>query len=183
MTENENKKHTIEFIENGKYKRFIWGFESGGSYQINKNELWLNEKYKIGDKEGSERGKYLLNLEKLEKNKLIISFTECDTKVYQVYKKIKKSKSFIKTGTEFKKADGLLIKYGAKKNIFSRKFTKPSMSYLLPNNVGIIILYDKQKGKNIIVELLQCNNPKATKDIRVWENVEKIELIEENNVD
>ncbi|MCD4664031.1 MAG: hypothetical protein K8R68_02095, partial [Bacteroidales bacterium] len=180
MTENENKKNTIEFFENSKYKRFIWGFESGGSYQINKNELWLDEKYKIGDKEGSGRGKYLLNLEKIEKNKLIISFTECDMKVYQVYKKIEKSKSFIKTGTEFEKADDLLIKYSAERNVFSRKFTKPSMSYLLPDNVGIIILYDKQKGKNIIVELLQCNNPKAAKDIRVWENIKQIELTEKN---
>ena len=284
MTENDEKENTLEFFENGKYKRFIGGFESGGTFQITEKEFRLDEKYRIGDKEGSERGKYILKIEKFKKNKLIISFTECDVKVYQVYQKTKKtvfdyegyndvkeiieafksddtkiiksistdkgyvnllklvptnqqkdtffkqiandlsiatfsigismemidhyffetenkrielliiplkdghklfdlkieksSNNIIKTGTEFKKADDLLVKYGAKKNVFSRKFTKPSVSYMLPNNVGIIIIYDKKEGKNIIVELLKCNNSEAEKDIREWKNVEQIELIE-----
>lgn len=175
-----DEKSTIEFFESGKYKRFIWGFESGGTFQIAGNELRLNEKYRIGDKEGSERGKYVLKIEEFKKNKLIISFIECDVKVYQVYQKTKKtvSNNIIKTGTEFEKADDLLIKCGAEKNVFSRKFTKPSVSYMLPNNVGIIIIYDKKEGKNVIVELLKCNNPEAEKDIREWKNVEQIELTE-----
>ncbi|MCD4792251.1 MAG: hypothetical protein K8R54_03390 [Bacteroidales bacterium] len=183
MTNNDEKENTLEFFENSKYKRFIWGFESGGTFQITGNEFRLDEKYRIGDKEGSERGKYVLQIEKFKKNKLIISFTECDVKVYQVYQKIKKLEmnNIIKIGTEFEKADDLLVKFGAEKNVFSRKFTKPSASYMLPNNVGIIIIYDKKEGKNIIVELLKCNNPEAEKDIREWKNVEQIELTEGNS--
>ena len=88
----------------------------------------------------------------------------------------KQSKFFIKTGTEFEKTDNILKKYGAKKNVFSRKFTNSSMSYLLPNNVGIIVIYESQEGGNIIIELLQCNKPEVAKDVRVWENVDMIEL-------
>ena len=183
MTNNDEKENTLEFFENSKYKRFIWGFESGGTFQITGNEFRLDEKYRIGDKEGSERGKYVLQIEKFKKNKLIISFTECDVKVYQVYQKIKKLEmnNIIKIGTEFEKADDLLVKYGADKNVFSRKFTKPSVSYMLPNNVGIIIIYDKKASKNVIVELLKCTNPEAEKDIREWKNVEQIELTEGNS--
>ena len=184
MTKNDEKENTLEFFENGKpalpagrYKRFIWGFESGGTFQISENELWLDEQYRIGDKEGSERGKYLLQIEKFEKNKLIISFTESDVNVYQVYQKIKSSSNIIKTGMIFEEADNLLIKNGAVKNVFSRKFTKPSMSYHLSDKMGLIIIYEKKNGRNIIVELLQCNNPEVTKDTRKWEKVKKVELI------
>lgn len=83
-----NERNTIELFENGNYIRFIWGFESGGTFQVTENELWLDEKYKIGDREGSERGEYLLNIEKLEEDSLIISFIECDTKVFQTYLRI-----------------------------------------------------------------------------------------------
>jgi hypothetical protein len=88
----------------------------------------------------------------------------------------KQLNNIIKTGTEFEKADNILMKYGAKKNVFSRKFTNPSMSYILPNNVGIIIIYDKQEGKNIIIEIQQCNKHEVAKDVRVWENVKYIKL-------
>lgn len=83
-----NERSTIELFENGNYIRFIWGFESGGTFQVTENELWLDEKYKIGDREGSERGEYLLNIEKLEEDSLIISFIECDTIVFQTYLRI-----------------------------------------------------------------------------------------------
>ncbi|MEA1874919.1 MAG: hypothetical protein U9N51_10915 [Bacteroidota bacterium] len=177
------EKNSLEFYENGTYKRFIWSFESGGTYSISGDTLWLNENWKIGDKEGSERGKYLLQIEKFEKNKLIISFTECDVKVHQVYQKVKSSTNIIKTGMLFEKADDLLIKYGAEKNVFSRKFANPSMSYLISDKtelIGLIIIYEQKNDENIITELLQCNNPKVAKDIRVWENINEIKLKENN---
>ena len=126
MTENDKKENTLEFFENSEYKRFVWGFESGGTFKIAENELRLDEKYRIGDKEGSERGKYILKIEKLEKNKLIISFTECDVKVYRVYQKIKKQEmnNTIKTGMIFEKADDLLIKNSAVKNIKLNKISE-----------------------------------------------------------
>ena len=80
-----NDGSTFEFSENGNYIRFVWGFESGGTYQVTGNELWLDEKYRIGDKEGSERGEYLLNIEMFEEDSLIISFIECDAMVFQTY--------------------------------------------------------------------------------------------------
>lgn len=83
-----NERNTIELFENGNYIRFIWGFESGGTFQVTENELWLDERYKVGDREGSERGEYLLNIEKLEEDSLIISFIECDTRVFQTYLRI-----------------------------------------------------------------------------------------------
>lgn len=83
-----NEGSTFEFFENGNYIRFIWSFESGGTFQVTGNELWLDEEYRIGDKEGSERGEYLLPIEMFEEDSFIISFIECDTRVYQTYLRI-----------------------------------------------------------------------------------------------
>lgn len=77
--------NTFEFFENGDYTRFIWGFESGGTFQLAENELRLNENYRIGDREGSERGEYLLHIQFFEEDSIIISFTECDALVFQTY--------------------------------------------------------------------------------------------------
>lgn len=85
VTDTPGDGNTFEFFENGDYTRFIWGFESGGTFQLAENELRLNENYRIGDREGSERGEYLLHIQIFEEDSLIISFTECDALVFQTY--------------------------------------------------------------------------------------------------
>lgn len=43
-------KCVFEFHKNNQYKRYIWGQETGGTYNITKNTLELNETYRKGGK-------------------------------------------------------------------------------------------------------------------------------------
>jgi len=93
----KGKESSLDFYSNGHYRRLTWGFESGGIYTLNKNDLLLDEKYQLEDENSTEQ-KHKLGIEELVQDTLIISFIECDTKIEQTYLRKKSTQNDLGMG-------------------------------------------------------------------------------------
>ena len=132
----KGKESSFDFYNNGNYRRLIWGFESGGTYTLNQSELILNEKYQLED-ENSKEQKRKLGIEKLLGDTLIISFTECDTKIQHIYFRKKISQI---GWNEIKQYVAQITKSTTYKEIIL-KLGKPYKEFVTPTLLEEYVLY------------------------------------------